>query len=231
MSKVTCTQGQLELTRPPTRLPWCRIMADRSGPSVVITANMHGDELTGLLCAQELMTELKRRLSRGSVTLIPTLNPKGLVSRHRGVSAPGDDLNRHFPPPRKPRTSTEELAGVIWQALLSLDPDLLIDLHSDSVLSQPYVLMDRALAEGGGALQDRLLELAESSRLLKVLDYPSPLSEKYKLDRSLTGAVVNRLQRPALTLEMGPRSWISRSAMEARPRRGPEDLAPTQPDR
>ncbi len=127
----------------------------------------------------------------------------------------GADLNRLFPGHRD-GTEGERHAAAIWKDLATRRVSLLIDLHADSARSVPYAIVDRALARGAGANLAPMLERsAESSGLTVLREYPDDQYVRYALDRSLAGAMVNRGAVPAITIEAGPRRWISAPAVAA----------------
>ena len=72
------------------------------GPTVAITANVHGDEATGLAAVLQLQSHLEAHLAAGTVVLYPSLNPQGLRLQQRPVPADGVDpargLQRFFLP-------------------------------------------------------------------------------------------------------------------------------------
>ncbi|MEZ4322745.1 MAG: succinylglutamate desuccinylase/aspartoacylase family protein [Myxococcota bacterium] len=186
-----------------------------SGPVVAITANIHGDEATGVAVVQELDRWLVEHLQRGTVVLYPSLNPAGLSSRTRVLPPDGADLNRLFPGHRDGNES-EKHAAAIWKDLASRRVSLLVDLHADSARSIPYAIVDRALARGRGSkLAPTLEQYALASGLTVLREYPDDQYVRYALDRSLAGAMVNRGAVPAITVEAGPRRWISASAVAA----------------
>lgn len=188
-------------------LPVLTFEGTAAGPCVVITANIHGDEVTGLVAAQRLATRLESELRAGRVILYPTLNPSGLAASTRTVPLDGSDLNRCFPGRRRGRIG-ERLASLIWRALLEHEPDAVIDLHADSAASIPYALLDRPVSLAAGLRGDmsrRLHELGTATGLTVVHEYPKALYLRYALDRSLAGALVNKARIPAVTIEAGPR--------------------------
>ena len=63
------------------------INTGRSGPNAVVTANIHGDETTGVGVIHNLARCLPDLLLRGSVYLYPTLNPDGLAACSRVLPA------------------------------------------------------------------------------------------------------------------------------------------------
>lgn len=178
-----------------------------AGPRVAITANVHGDELTGVAAVHALDRRLERELQRGSVALYPSLNPAGLHARTR-VHPSGHDLNRVFPGNRRGSPAERHALGV-WQHLEAFEPDAVLDLHADSSRSIPYAIVDRALRTGAGHdLSGRLTALAAASGLTVLHEYPEEEYVRYALDRSLAGALVNRAGVAAVTVEAGPRRWV-----------------------
>jgi predicted deacylase len=180
--------------------------APAAGPRLVLTAGVHGDEWVGPTALLKLDGWLGQALLAGSVTLYPTVNLSGLRASLREVEEDGADLNRAFP--GTSATVSGRLAEALFTDLVRRQPEVLIDLHSDAVWSVPYALVDRAVClppDRRGGLERRMQELAAVSGLLTLRDYPDLDYRRSRLDRSLTGAAVNRLEIPALTLEIGPR--------------------------
>lgn len=199
-----------------TAAPERRRAAARS-PVVVVTANVHGDECTGVAAILRLAAQLEGALLRGVVHLYPTLNPEGLERRSRKVPDEDQDLNRLFPgdPDGSP---AERLVHAIWTDLGARQPDLVIDLHADAPEAIPYALLDRAVAlrsTARAALEAQAADLARASGLTVLHEYPDERYARYRLDRSLTGAVLNRLQVPAVTVEAGPRFIFQEEAVRA----------------
>src|SRR5215510_9732739 len=82
-----------------------------AGPVLWLTASIHGDEYTGVMTIQEILTpDLVSNLS-GTIIAVPTLSPAGLRA---GVRSPhylhGQDPNRLFPGPKrtKPTKNTSD---------------------------------------------------------------------------------------------------------------------------
>ncbi len=186
------------------------------GPVVVIAANVHGDECTGVGTVLRLLPILDTLLVKGAVHLYPTLNPEGLERRSRKVPEDDQDLNRLFPGDASGSPS-ERLAHAVWTDLCAHNPDLVVDLHTDAPASIPYALLDRAtgIRHGNrGAVEGSARAIAAASGLTVLHEYPEDRYARYRLDRSLTGAVLNRLQVPAVTVEAGPRLYLDTAAVD-----------------
>ncbi len=186
------------------------------GPVVVVTANVHGDECTGTGAVLRLAQALEALLLRGTVHLYPSLNPEGFERRQRRVPEDDQDLNRLFPGDAEGSPS-ERLAAAAWSDLCARRPDAVVDLHADAPGAIPYALVDRAVALRGEARQDleaRSEAYAQATGLTVVREYPDDRYSRFRLDRSLTGAVLNRLRVPAVTIEAGPRLVLADDAVD-----------------
>jgi predicted deacylase len=187
-----------------------------SGSTLVITANVHGDELTGTAAVHLLDAMLHHLPLRGRVLLYPTLNPEGLAARSRLVPEDGVDLNRVFPG-RPGGSRGGRAAHAIWKNIAANQPEILIDLHADAQAAVPYVIVDRPIRLEGEArarFGARLERLAEASGLSVLREYTDDPYVRFGLDRSLAGAAVNVLGIAALTIEVGPRNRVDPEAVD-----------------
>ncbi len=195
-------------------LPVVTVDAARPGPVAVVTANLHGDECTGVGVVHRLRHQLPELLLRGTVHLFPSLNPPGLREGSRQLSGDARDPNRCFPGDAD-GSPAERLAAAIWHHVLSLSPDLLVDLHTDAVRAIPYAILDRVVRGSARQRIDlRCQELAEASGLTVLREYPRTRYLRYGLDHSLPGALVNGPGIPAVTLEVGPRKALFPEAVD-----------------
>ena len=204
-------QGKL----PVNGLVRIRLESEQPGPSVFVVGGVHGDELIGTAAMHALDEYLQDHLICGSVTMIPCANPDGAVRRVRHVPGDRRDLNRAFPGDHGGSASAQ-LASLIWSEVESKRPDVLLDLHSDSGHAIPYAILDRPVAKKGkrrAALEERMRSLADGSGLRWFWEYPDDLYRKSGLERSLSGAVLNRLGVPTLTMEIGPKGRMDNASV------------------
>lgn len=197
-------------------LPLLVLRAPDDGPRVAVVANVHGDEVTGLAAVHELDRALQGLLARGTCVLVPSVNVGGLMTQRRVNPDDGLDLNRSFPGDWQ-ADGTARVAGLVWRGLLRFDPTAVIDLHADSAVAVPYAIVDRAIRLQGAARTDMetaMMRLANASGLTVLHEYPDTLYQKYRLDRSLAGAMVNHAEVPAVTLEVGPRRAVASEAVD-----------------
>jgi predicted deacylase len=187
-----------------------------AGPTLAVTGNIHGDELTGIGAVHALAARLDGRLRTGRVLLYPSLNPEALRQGTRRVPADDRDLNRCFPgdPAGGP---SDRLAHAAWRDLVGRRVDVLVDVHADAPHALPYVVLDRGvhLARARRAeVEARAEALAHATGLTVLRDLLDAAYVSAGLDRTLTGSVVNGLGIPAFTLEAGPRGRLDAAAVE-----------------
>ncbi len=137
------------------RIPVTVINGVRRGPTVSITAAIHGDELNGVAIARELLSLIEPADLAGALIVVPVVNVLGLPLKSRYLPD-RRDLNRSFP--GNPLGSmASRLAGVVTREILD-QVDAGIDLHTAAIgranvpqtrgdMSDPRVLeMARAFA-------------------------------------------------------------------------------------
>jgi predicted deacylase len=101
------------------------------GPTLVVSAGVHGDEYEGVRAIYELFRELDPALMRGTLLCVPVLNPPA----HRACSRvnPTDGLNLARVFPGDPDGSvSHRIAWVFDQEILSR-ASFYLDLHSGGV--------------------------------------------------------------------------------------------------
>src|SRR3989338_8035896 len=128
--------------------------SEEKGTRVLLFGAIHGDEPCGPTALRKLMGEFSTgepRVLKGSVTCIPVCNPKAFA---REVRYCDENLNRVFTHHASPKTYEAKLANDL--ASFVDQCDVLIDLHSTSASSVPFVFLDyqteanRQLAEAIG---------------------------------------------------------------------------------
>lgn len=182
------------------KIPLIIQRSPKPGPSVWVAAAIHGDEVTGTETVLRLNRFLGRGgLKRGTVYTIPVMNPMGyeLVSRYEPIESV--DLNRCFP--GNPKGSTaERIADKILSEIVSTKPSLVIDLHTDSMESIPYVDLDQVLNRKDAPLKKKLLKFAEASGINYFVEDHRTYGA---LSKTMTAALVNIYKIPAFTFELG----------------------------
>lgn len=122
------------------------------GPTILITAALHGDEINGVEIVRQLIARKLNKPKRGTIICIPILNVFGFLQNNR-YFPDGRDLNRVFP-----GTKTGSLAGrVAYYFTKEILPhaDLCLDFHTGgaSRFNAPQIRIKSG--------DERLLELAK----------------------------------------------------------------------
>ncbi|PSU97763.1 deacylase [Photobacterium kishitanii] len=117
-------------------LPVWVFKGQRAGKKVMITAGIHGDELNGILTAQQLARQLKDTEVCGCITIIPAINLSGIIHHHRDFHSADQDLssinlNRYFPG-NSTGNAAERYLAQLWQQLLLPNADIAVDLHTQT---------------------------------------------------------------------------------------------------
>lgn len=104
------------------------IVGQSSGPHLLITGGVHGDEFEPMLAIRRLMrlSELEPSRLRGRLTLVPVVNEAAFLRGHR-TAEDGLDLARTCPG-RPDGSVTEQTAHALSQLIRTAD--FYIDLHT-----------------------------------------------------------------------------------------------------
>lgn len=182
------------------QLPLITIDSEVSGPIIWVTAAIHGDEVTGTATAQSLMKRLQKYgLERGKIYIAPLLNPTGFEAIARREQYGEADLNRNFGGARN-GTPSERLAWIILDAVLETQPDFIIDLHTDSMNSIAYTIVDWITGKKHLDTLNKSLDVAQRLQLTYALD--SDASAGYTTTKSFSGQLMTQ-GVPAVTVELG----------------------------
>lgn len=122
------------------------------GPTILITAALHGDEINGVEIVRQLIARKLNKPKRGTIICIPILNVFGFLQNNR-YFPDGRDLNRVFP-----GTKTGSLASrVAYYFTREILPhvDLCLDFHTGgaSRFNAPQIRIKPG--------DDQLMELAK----------------------------------------------------------------------
>ncbi|MEM2005356.1 MAG: succinylglutamate desuccinylase/aspartoacylase family protein [Zestosphaera sp.] len=114
------------------------VFGSRRSPRVLITAAIHGDEVTGVYVAYKLIEYLRLRDGvEGAVTVVPVVNVLGFNARTRFNPVDYVDMNRVFPEGAG-STVTRKVVKFVWE--LASSSDYVLDLHCAGLNSYQYVL-------------------------------------------------------------------------------------------
>lgn len=111
----------------PLYMPIKIVHGKQSGPCLLITAAMHGNELNGTEIINRLLSNPTLKRLRGTLITIPVLNVYGLINRSRTLPG-GVDLDRCFPG-SKTGTHAARMANIFTTEIFS-KADVCIDLQT-----------------------------------------------------------------------------------------------------
>lgn len=171
----------------PISVPVMIARGAHSGPTVGITAAIHGNEIAGIPLIHQLMRELDPATHMcGTVIAIPIVNPAGFQRYQRGFSD-GVDLNRTMPGKKRGAGSQAWAAALVKNVLPHFD--VLLDLHTASSGRENtlYVRAD--------------MNVPEVARLVRVLQ-PEIVVHNTGVDGSWRGTA-SCMGITAVTIEMG----------------------------
>ncbi len=210
----------------------------QDGPVLWITASIHGNEYSGLAVLHSLLgpngVHFPLDGLRGTVIMIPALSPAGLRTESRSpYYNRGADPNRMFPAPQRPTqqpdtaddddnppTALERAYERLFEQI-DATADYLIDLHNALLGSIPFTFRDPIYYDGeedkitARNLQAKNDEMIAAFGLPIVNEFPSAEYLKKNLHRSVSGAALNRLRRPAFTAELGGYLHVDWQARDA----------------
>lgn len=111
--------------------------AAEPGPTSLVQAGIHGDEIAGVHALEELLEE-GLRPARGRLIVVPVMNPAAYRAQQR--AAPGGlDLNRQFPGDASAPEREKRLARRFMDLVLAERPALVCTLHESQKRYDPAV--------------------------------------------------------------------------------------------
>lgn len=113
------------------------IEAAEPGPTALVQAGIHGDEVAGVHALEELL-EAGLAPTRGRLLVIPTMNRAAYRARQR-AAPDGLDLNRCFPGDAEAPEPERRLARMFMDLVLDERPDLMATLHESQKRYDPQV--------------------------------------------------------------------------------------------
>ncbi len=173
-------------------VPVVVVKGAKPGPRLLLTAGMHGDELTGVAVIHTLARETDAQQLSGTLIAVPGANPPGLLRQTRNWTTTregeGANLNRLMPGDAA-GDAPERHAERLWSRVLGPNADTAVDLHTQSrgVEYPMYVFSD-----------------PRNPRNRRIAELLGP--DMIKLDKGQKGTVettFNDAGVPAVTLELG----------------------------
>jgi predicted deacylase len=131
----------------PVRIPVTVVNGAEPGPTGVLTAAAHGDELNGVEVVRTVAHEWSHADLHGTLVCLPVLNVPGFLAQQRYLPIYDRDLNRSFPG-SETGTSARRMANRIFANFVS-QGDFAIDFHT-STRGRTNMLHVRADTESEG---------------------------------------------------------------------------------
>lgn len=184
------------LSRIPISLPVNVVNGQKEGPTLVITAAIHGQELVGSMGIGRLLREIDPQQLRGQLIALPVVNTAAFEFAQRTTPWDNKDLNRQKRGDPD-GTITEQLASAFFEQVLS-HADYLVDIHSGGPDSYYYYTI--YLAETPhGALDSKVVATSRQMALAFGMEHifaKTPWRGTFKEEAMKMGI-------PSIAVEMG----------------------------
>lgn len=170
----------------PWRVPLIIIRGLNKGPTLGLTAALHGDELNGISTIYKLIDDIDPEKLSGNIVMVPISNVPAYLMNQRNFSD-NADLNRIMP--GKPDGNASELYAHYFTTKIISKFNYLLDLHTASHgrVNSLYIRAD--------------IE-SEETRTLAYLQNPQIIVKKFDVDGTLR-SWANENGIPAITIEIG----------------------------
>lgn len=157
----------LNLAGTVTRMPLFLVNGAHDGPTLVVTAGIHGSEYVGIEAAYRFVFGIDPAQLRGQLIVAPICSMTAYAKRATYIAPPDTkNLNRCFPG-NVDGTFAEVLAAWIFEKLIRRG-DAYIDLHGGD-LNEALVPFSIVKRTGDAALDARSVALAESFGIAEVV--------------------------------------------------------------
>ena len=158
------------------RLPLLTITGVEGGPTLVVTAAVHGNEYEGIEAIPRIFAQIHPETLRGTLVMVPICNMPAYEAATRNSPIDGLNLARVFPGDAH-GTITQQIAYWITERLIKA-ADFYIDLHSGSSEADLPTLVGYLHGDDGGddEVGRRSLAGAEAFGAPVLWGHPRPVS-------------------------------------------------------
>ena len=160
--------------------------AKKPGPTVLIQAGLHGDEINGIEIVRRMLQQKRFNILKGAVIAVPILNIFGFIHFSRDVPD-GKDVNRSFPGNKNGSMASRIAYHYTSQILKQIDYG--IDLHTGGAQRHNYP-------------QTRFTEEDDHSRALAEV-FSAPFTFPSKLISGSFRKAAFRMGKPSIVFEAG----------------------------
>ena len=146
------------------RLPVIIAQGKQDGPTLWLTANIHGDEYTGIPVIHNVMNDVNLDELKGTIVAIPTLNPAGSRISQRYPYYDRKDPNRMFPDGNPFREKPQKH---------SIKEDILIAGNKENIDEDISIISEKKLSISLGD-EDSTIKIPDPLKIFDTDDlYPS----------------------------------------------------------
>lgn len=164
------------------------------GPKILVTAGMHGDEVTSIGALWYLEKKIERETFKGEVSIIPCVNPSAVKASSRLIPIENSDVNRSFPG-RHDGSLAERIADTLVK--LMNEYDVLIDVHTAGWCT-PFIIVDNTPDK---ELHNRIIQWVKTTKVIIVGEMGDSEAELQGLDKSWSAWVLSK-EKSACTFEL-----------------------------
>lgn len=160
--------------------------AKKPGPTLLIQAGLHGDEINGIEIVRRMLQQKRFNIRKGAVIAVPILNIFGFIHFSRDVPD-GKDVNRSFPGKKTGSMASRIAYHYTSQILKQMDYG--IDLHTGGAQRHNYP-------------QTRFTEEDEYSKSLAEI-FNAPFTFPSRLISGSFRKAAYRMGKPTIVFEAG----------------------------
>jgi len=160
--------------------------AKKPGPTILLQAGLHGDEINGIEIVRRMLDEKRFEVEKGAVIAVPILNIFGFIHYSRDVPD-GKDVNRSFPGTKTGSMASRIAYHYVREIMHQIDYG--IDLHT-----------------GGGQRHNfpQIRYTAEDTMSQKLAEvFNAPISFPSKLIKGSFRNAAYHMKKPTVVFEAG----------------------------
>ncbi len=158
----------------------------KPGPTVLVQAGLHGDEINGIEIVRRMLAEKRLKVKKGAVIAVPILNIFGFIHFSRDVPD-GKDVNRSFPGTKKGSMASRMAYHYLNEIMHQIDYG--IDLHTGGGQRNNYPQIRYTQED------------AQSAKLAKIFN--APISFSSKLIKGSFRNEAFKMNKPTVVFEAG----------------------------
>lgn len=160
--------------------------AKEPGPTILVQAGLHGDEINGIEIVRRMLHETRFKIKKGAIIAVPILNIFGFIHFSRDVPD-GKDVNRSFPGTKSGSLASRMAYHYVSEIMHQMD--FAIDLHTGGAQRHNFP-------------QIRFTKEDDNSRELATV-FNAPYSFSSRLIKGSFRNAAFQMGKPAIVFEAG----------------------------